>query len=140
MSLDSFLSVKKSQTRTGINISCYVSVLEQYKAKYPTAMFEIVMRFPFGQNKIPSRLSPSQTLLTSFKEHRMDFQQFAHDFEQEIFLNRSAVNKLKILRDLAKRHEIFLVCCEKDPKYCHRRLLKEFIDRLDYYLRKWGRK
>ena len=58
-------------------------------------------------------------------------------FEKEIFSQKSAVNRLKILRDLSKTQEIFLVCCEVNDRFCHRSILKYFIENLDNYLLKW---
>jgi uncharacterized protein YeaO (DUF488 family) len=138
LTLDTFVKTKYSD-HTGINTNCYAAVLKKFKQRYPKALFEVVMRFPnkVGIDQQANILSPSPKLIYEFKYARISFKLFSHKFEKEIFSQKKAVNRLKILRDLSKTQEIFLVCCEVNDRFCHRSILKYFIENLDNYLLKW---
>ncbi|MHA1585006.1 MAG: DUF488 family protein, N3 subclade [Promethearchaeota archaeon] len=96
------------------------------------------MRFPFELAKKSSVLSPSPLLLREYQQNKIDFGMFALKFEAEIFKSWKAVKRLKFLKDLSRTTQIFLVCCEKSPKFCHRSILKYFIERLDFFMKKWN--
>lgn len=48
-------------------------------------------------------------------------------FRQEILNNPEAIKKLKEIKELAKKKDVYIWCWEKRPKVCHRFVLLELI-------------
>ena len=43
--------------------------------------------------------------------------------------NPKAIERIRELREIAKEKVIFLVCYEKDPKKCHRSIVKDVLEK-----------
>jgi uncharacterized protein YeaO (DUF488 family) len=88
-----------------------------------------------------ANLGPSEQLLKSFKAEETPWKVFARRYQKEIFSD-SAVDAhnpriknhgqkftLRLLKELAKRQTITLLChCAEDEPHCHRHLLKAILE------------
>ena len=54
---------------------------------------------------------------------------FEERFKEEISVSQPAQKKLEELKKLAETNEVTLFCYEKKETTCHRRILKEIIER-----------
>lgn len=96
---------------------------------------EYVMRARFN-----SVLAPSAKLLVEAgifknadgtKNPKMPFDQFRKKYEKEVLENPLAVKRMRYLKDLAERTDVYLICMEKSALFCHRSVLKTLIECLD---------
>tara|TARA_Y100000310_G_C20646884_1_gene797165 strand:- start:42 stop:302 length:261 start_codon:yes stop_codon:yes gene_type:complete len=68
-------------------------------------------------------LAPSKELLKGYKEGDISWEQYSLIFDKEVLLPQS-----ELIQDLAQRalsEDITLLCSEKTPDNCHRRLIAE---------------
>jgi len=115
-----------------LRTDCYLAVLKRFKVKYPTAIFELVHRAS------GSVLAPSVDLLirtgifakADGSKNPKDFVLYRRLYREQILTNKMAMQRLRELKQMAERQDIFLVCLEKDPTNCHRTLIKEMIEEL----------
>ena len=115
-----------------LRTDCYLAVLKRFKVKYPTAIFELVHRAS------GSVLAPSVDLLirtgifmkADGSKNPKDFVLYRRLYREQILTNKMAMQRLRDLKQMAERQDIFLVCLEKDPTNCHRTLIKEMIEEL----------
>ncbi|MDF2841592.1 MAG: hypothetical protein K0R00_18 [Herbinix sp.] len=72
------------------------------------------------------QLSPSTSLLKSYKDGLCDWDTFAEEYRQEMENRPDLIKCIDAMAKYIKEHgdeDIFLVCYEKDPNSCHRYLL-----------------
>ena len=74
-------------------------------------------------------LSPSKELLETYKAGDCSWEEFEEKFKKEILVSQPAQKKLEELKKLAETNEVTLFCYEKKETTCHRRILKEIIER-----------
>ena len=74
-------------------------------------------------------LSPSKELLETYKAGNCSWEEFEEKFKQELSVSQPAQIKLAELKELAATNEVTLVCYEKKESTCHRKILKELIER-----------
>lgn len=118
-----------------IRIDCYLWLLKDCKRKNPNAHFEVIT------NPTKHPLSPSDNLLIEagiFKRKdgkynpKMPFKIYRKKFIKEMLSNPKAIKKIQELKKMHENGEtIFLVCYEKDPKKCHRSIVKELIEKIN---------
>jgi uncharacterized protein YeaO (DUF488 family) len=70
-------------------------------------------------------LAPSIELLNDWKDKKISWEEYEERYLKEIKGKKDAVRKLVQL--VKQKKVVTLLCCEKDDKFCHRRLLKEYI-------------
>ena len=91
-------------------------------------------KYPLDEIKVrvarPSVLGPSKALLKDYKEEKINWAGYTRRFRKEILGNPKALAKLREIKKLAEMKDVRLICYEKDPTYCHRRLLVEIIESL----------
>lgn len=102
-----------------IRTECYYGVLKKYKAEFPNAHFELIMR------SAGHILSPSWQLLGKVKKG-MSFKEYTPIFLEEM-KKPNARSEIERLREIAEKKMLFLVCYEIDAKGCHRSLVKNLI-------------
>ena len=115
-----------------LRTDCYLAVLKRFKATYPAALFELVHRAS------GSVLAPSVELLirtgiftkADGTKNQRDFVLYRRLYREQILMNKMAMQRLRELKQIAERQDIFLVCLEKDATNCHRTLIKEMIEEL----------
>lgn len=73
-------------------------------------------------------LAPSEQLFRDYKSCKISWLQFEQRFLNEI--NKEAIKDLCSL--LNEGDNVLLLCFEKKNKFCHRRLIAEFIKELGY--------
>jgi hypothetical protein len=126
-----------------LRVDCYVAVLKSFRARFPEARFEIIMRSPFSwltgppNNARSHVLSPSPALLHDYKSNGISWADYTMRFEREMWTSPGAILALQLLGELSENQLIFLVCTEKPPAHCHRYLVKTYIEQFDEYARKW---
>lgn len=72
-------------------------------------------------------LAPTQEMLDAFKKHKGGWEVYEREFNA--LMAERAVETI-ISRDVADLG--CLLCSEKEPRYCHRRLVAEYLER------RWG--
>ena len=73
-------------------------------------------------------LGPSEKLLTDFQNSLIIWDDYQKRFQEEM---KPKTALLKTIAEKSKNQNVTLLCCEKDDKECHRRLLKEIIENID---------
>lgn len=74
-------------------------------------------------------LAPSLALLDAYHAQIIDWDEFAHQFEQEVILGMREY--LKVLVDISKHRTVTILCWEDTPEKCHRRLIAQACQQLD---------
>jgi len=70
-------------------------------------------------------LAPSIELLNDWKDKKISWEEYEEKYLKEVKEKKEAIKKLL---DLVKeKRAVTLLCCEKDDRFCHRRLLKEYL-------------
>ena len=89
-----------------------------------------VMRFVRDYYKYDlwlQELAPSIGLLNDYKNKKTSWEEYEERYLKEIEGKKESINKLI---DLVKEKGVVtLLCAEKEDRYCHRRLLKEYLAR-----------
>jgi len=86
----------------------------------------------------PSVLSPSEKLLKDYKDGKIDWEGYEIRFRREILNNPRAMEKLREIKELSEKRDIFLMCYEKE-RPCHRFILMGMIANLRRR-KKWKKK
>ena len=86
-------------------------------------------------------LAPSEPLLKAIQSERIDWKEFTHRYKAELFEEARMDKKneriknygqkftLRLLKELARRQPITLLChCDEEAECCHRYLLKDLIE------------
>lgn len=73
-------------------------------------------------------LGPSKELLDDYKKKRIDWPEYEKRYLKEM---ETQARLIKILADRAEKETITLLCAEPTDEQCHRRLLKELIEKVD---------
>lgn len=72
-------------------------------------------------------LAPSIELLNDYRKKKIDWSEYERRYLKEM------ESKKELIKELKKRSDggevISLLCWEKDDSFCHRRLLKDLIER-----------
>ncbi len=105
-----------------IRTDCYLAILKRMQEKNPEAIFLVVTRA--RQNSI---LAPSWNLLNDAKAGKIDWREYSRRFHKEIEQCPEALEFLQIIRYIAEKQDVFLVCYEKNAARCHRSLLAKMI-------------
>ena len=92
--------------------------------QYPDAIFELITR----RHHHP--LSPSWKLLQLSKLEAWSFETYKREFLKEIKDRKKAKEKLKELKKISRKFDLFLVCFEKDASKCHRSIIKEILEKM----------
>lgn len=71
-------------------------------------------------------LAPSIGLLNDWKGKRISWEEYEERYSKEIKGKKDAVRKL--IQLVKQKKVVTLLCCERDDRFCHRRLLKEYIE------------
>lgn len=93
----------------------------------------LVTRFkPYGLGKKDydlwlRDLSPSAALVKGFQAGKLDWKRFAGQYRKEIEAQKSLLRMLKFMSDEGR--PITLLCACAKPDQCHRRLLRDAIER-----------
>lgn len=83
-----------------------------------------------------AHLSPPQSIFGPYKEMEDEMgkeeawekSKFEIIYKDYLHTNPEAQRQLRQVAAKAKVRDVWLVCYEKDDTYCHRRLLKEFLE------------
>ncbi|MDR0957181.1 MAG: DUF488 domain-containing protein [Candidatus Nomurabacteria bacterium] len=76
-------------------------------------------------------LSPSDELLEDYNTGRIDWDGYVPRFTAEVLDNPTRTKYFEIVRDIAKKYPITLLCHEDTDEKCHRRLVIEKIATLE---------
>jgi uncharacterized protein YeaO (DUF488 family) len=99
---------------------------------------EYVMRARFNSVLAPSaKLLVEAGIFKKFdgrKNPKMPFDEFRIKYEKEVLANPQAVKRMRYLKELAERVDVYLICMEKSALFCHRSVLKMLIECLDTVL------
>ena len=96
--------------------------------------FAIVKKLPAGVQKeyvmrgrFNHILAPSWTLINDWKNAKITWNEYEQRYKDELFNNPEAIQRMLELQELAKTQDVYLICFEKSPRFCHRSLLLKWI-------------
>lgn len=73
-------------------------------------------------------LAPSIELLNDWKNKKVSWEEYEDRYLNEIEGKKEVIKKLV---DLIKEKKVVtFLCAEKEDKFCHRRLLKEYLEKI----------
>lgn len=85
-----------------------------------------IMRRPDGRDKydvwMPA-LAPSNLLLDEYHKKKIAWSDFENKFKKEVVKKQDKY--LRILAEIASKYDVTILCWEKKPLMCHRRLVAE---------------
>lgn len=73
-------------------------------------------------------LSPAPELLFAYKQGKIKWDTFAHEFLNQLRDEAECLEAIQTLHDLSKNEDITLLCFEKDGNPCHRHLVRDIIE------------
>ncbi|MFA5033810.1 MAG: DUF488 family protein [bacterium] len=73
-------------------------------------------------------LGPSTELLNDWNEHRVDWIEYEKRYRREME-DPERQQAIKKIAELSEKKTVTLLCWEESDEYCHRRLLKELIEK-----------
>jgi len=87
-------------------------------------------------------LSPSTELLWEFKKGNIDREEYKNKYLLELVERRISISdlitKFKTLDEMVSSSGIVLLGYPRDPEFCHRRFLAEFLENLTgYVIEEW---
>lgn len=74
-------------------------------------------------------LAPPLPLFESYKKGEIDWAGYVEWFRRDVIVARN--DHIRFLADMAKNNVITILCWEKEPERCHRRLIAEEVMRVD---------
>lgn len=74
-------------------------------------------------------LSPPSKLLNQYIKENLDWEKFKNRFKNNVISKYR--EHFKILVEISKKRKVTIVCWEKSPEKCHRRLIAEECKRID---------
>ncbi len=77
-------------------------------------------------NEWDKDLAPSTELLKNWLKKGITFEEFKARYIKEMGVQKE---KIKALTERAKKETITLFCHERDDTYCHRKMLKELVEK-----------
>lgn len=76
-------------------------------------------------------LSPSNYLLSDYKNKKISWKEFRIRFIGEMNNNERALKEMRRIKELAKEKDVYLICaCSNERKECHRFILIDMINNL----------
>lgn len=91
-------------------------------SKRKCALPKFVMR-----NRGNNEVSPTFTMLTSYKAGTLSWKQYEKQYRELLTTDHADEWVFDIIQELRDNTQVILICFEKDPAKCHRRLLAEYI-------------
>lgn len=94
----------------------------------------LVMRYwPRGISKTNTSdwercLAPSPQLLKRFQTKAVTWEEYARGYLEEIRSNKEAQVQIRVLRKMADRGTVTVLCGCEDESRCHRTLLKALVE------------
>lgn len=70
--------------------------------------------------------APSEKLLADWNNNRISFKEFKRHYIQEM---KMSIDKINELSQRTKTETLTLLCHEKDDEHCHRKMLKELVEK-----------
>ncbi|PIS08767.1 hypothetical protein COT75_04770 [Candidatus Beckwithbacteria bacterium CG10_big_fil_rev_8_21_14_0_10_34_10] len=74
-------------------------------------------------------LAPSHKLLNDSHSKKINWLQYKNRFKKEVILNKREY--LNVLIDIALKKDVTILCWEKTPVKCHRRLVAEACQKIN---------
>lgn len=78
-------------------------------------------------------LAPSPKLLDDAHAKKINWNEYKKRFNKEVIIGQKKF--IKFLAEIAERYDITILCWEKTPKHCHRKLVAEECQRLNKNLK-----
>jgi uncharacterized protein YeaO (DUF488 family) len=107
--------------------STYIANIKNLTKEQQDQVLIIARYFKPGKFKKDIRLCPSDELLRAIKSGDIDWDDYEVYFKEEMKKDPMLSGLRDLYRRLHKGEDIILVCYEKDPSVCHRRLIGEFM-------------
>jgi uncharacterized protein YeaO (DUF488 family) len=79
------------------------------------------------RNRGNNEVAPDELPLIMFKYNELSWESFCRHYEDKLATEKAKAWMQKRVEESRQGHNVILVCYEKDPEQCHRRLLAEYI-------------
>jgi len=63
-------------------------------------------------------------------ERAWELSKFETHYRRYVTRNQKSIESIRKLKELSKEKDVYLICHEVDDTYCHRRILKEIMEKL----------
>ncbi len=80
-------------------------------------------------NEWTTTLSPKPELLFAYKQGKIDWDTFVHEFLNQLRENAECLEAIQTLHELSKEEDITLLCFERDGNPCHRHLVRDVVEK-----------
>lgn len=74
-------------------------------------------------------LAPSNKLLDDIHAKKINWSEYVRRFTKEVLIGQRRF--LKLVTEIALKHDVTLLCWEKSPKKCHRRLVAKACKKIN---------
>ena len=95
-------------------------------SKRKAALLKFVMR-----NRGNDEVAPTKEMLTAYKKGEITWEQYEKRYNNRLLGDLADEWVFDVIQDLKAGIQVLLICYEKDPNHCHRRLLAEWIENYD---------
>jgi|YelNatPaOPRAMG01_1025707.scaffolds.fasta_scaffold29185_7 uncharacterized protein YeaO (DUF488 family) len=79
------------------------------------------------RNRGNNEVAPDELILIMFKNNDLSWESYCRHYEDKLATEEAKAWMQKRAEESRQGHNVILVCYEKDPEQCHRRLLAEAI-------------
>jgi len=79
------------------------------------------------RNRGNNEVAPDELILIMFKNNDLSWESYCRHYEDKLATEEAKAWMQKRADESRQGHNVILVCYEKDPEQCHRRLLAEYI-------------
>ena len=73
--------------------------------------------------------SPEATLLKEYRNKVIDWRGFSVKFRQQLRSSRASKDEIEQITEMAKNHDVTILCYEKEGEKCHRNIVKSVVNR-----------
>jgi len=79
------------------------------------------------RNRGNNEVAPDELILIMFKNNDLSWESYCRHYEDKLATEEAKAWMQKRAEESRQGHNVILVCYEKNPEQCHRRLLAESI-------------
>lgn len=72
-------------------------------------------------------LAPTYDILMDYKTGQIDENTYTKRYEKDVLSKQDPVKTAKILKQIAGKKEVCIVCFEKDGDFCHRHIVEKWF-------------
>jgi len=108
----------------------YVAYLKKFDynpLKIFPSVLESTLIYYVMRNRGNNEVAPDELILIMWKRNDISWESYCHHYEDKLAKKEAQAWMQKKAEEANRGHNVILVCFEKSPEHCHRRLLAETI-------------